>query len=315
MKARAVIGVDLGGTNLKVAVVDRRGTILAKRTQLSRVDRGPNAVIEDIVVLARDLRSEAGLRKTDIAGLGIGTPGPVSVRDGVVLRAGNLPNWQDVPLQDELRKRLRTPVALDNDGNCAALGEVWLGAGKDGADMVVLTLGTGVGAGVIIDGRLLHGHFENAGELGHMIVQPDGLPCPCGQHGCLEAYASAGGLLRRAASGTTAGFSEARGIIAAAQSGDATCLQLWNDACFYLAVACVNIQHAFNPARVVLAGGLSRAGEFLRTRVDTQLRRLAWPLHNDVPEVALTELDEDAGVLGAAALLRRAAKILPRASP
>jgi glucokinase len=205
------------------------------------------------------------------------------------------------------------PVVLDNDGNAAALGEFWAGAGRGCRDMVLLTLGTGVGAGVILDGKLLRGHFENAAELGHMIVQAEGEPCPCGQRGCLERYASAAAVARFA---EAAGFSprggaakegrqgiDAEQVALAARQGDPGCARVWDDACRYLAIACINIQHAFNVERVVLGGGMSAAGDSLIDGVRKHLERETWSLHNDAPTILLATLGNDAGVIGAAAMI------------
>ena len=175
----------------------------------------------------------------------------------------------------------------------------------------MLTLGTGVGAGVIIDGRVLHGHFENAAELGHTIVVPDGLPCPCGQRGCLEQYASAAGVARRAQAAIAAGETgallshekvDARAVAACAAQGDPLADRVWNDACRYLAIACINIQHAYNPQVVVLGGGMSLAGDVLLQRVLREVEGQRWTLCEDVPRITLATLGYDAGVIGAACM-------------
>jgi glucokinase len=214
-----------------------------------------------------------------------------------------------------LRSRLGVPIVLENDANAAAFGEHWVGAGRGGGDLVMLTLGTGVGAGVILNGRLLHGHFENAAELGHMIVVPNGLPCPCGQRGCLEAYASAASVARRAVSAVAGGEPSAlRGladggypidaeqVARLAQEGDKVCHRIWEEACIYLALACVNVEHAFNPAMIVLGGGLAAAGSFLLDGVHDHFLRQRWSFGDDAPTIALAALGDDAGVSGAAGL-------------
>jgi glucokinase len=265
--------------------------------------------------------------KSDLAsvvGVGLATPGPLSLREGRIIHAANLPGWRDVPIREALANPLGLPVVLENDGNAAAFGEHVAGAGLGCQHLVVLTLGTGVGAGVIVDGRILHGHFDNAAELGHMIVVVDGLPCPCGQRGCLERYSSADAIVRRSlgtaavrergrnvspplVGGAQAGAipQTAAEVADGAEKGDTLCAQVWDDACKYLAVACVNIQHAFNPQRILLAGGLSLAGDMLLDPVQRHLHAQAWKLHTDLPEIALAKLGSDAGVIGAAALAFR----------
>ena len=241
----------------------------------------------------------------------------------------------NVPLRDRLAELLHTPIVLDNDGNAAAFGESWVGAGRStgrepgdtgrgSTDLVMLTLGTGVGAGVVLAGRVLHGHFENAGELGHMIVAVNDLECSCGQRGCLEQYASAGAVARRvveaiekgepsALSDTVngGGAIDAECVAQSAKAGDPLCLRIWDEACLYLAVACINIQHAYNPGLVVLGGGMSNAGGMLLDRVKDHVTKKRWRLHDDVPTVTLAKLGYDAGVIGAAGLAWREA---PRAT-
>lgn len=328
------VGIDLGGTTLTAVVVDREGKRLAHRTTPADVHRGPDAVISDMVELVDALLAEASLdsqsplragagRKALIA-VGVAAPGPLSPgkppcgRSGRIIRSANLPGWVDVPLCDRLGETLQVPITLENDGNAAAFGEFWLGAGRDGADLVMLTLGTGVGGGVIINGQILHGHFENAGELGHMIVVHDGLPCSCGQRGCLEQYASAGALARRAAAGLERGDSgslaeavnngapiDSETVVRCARAGDELCLRIWDEACFHLGVACITIQHAFNPSRIVLGGGMSEAGSFLVDRVTHHMHSQRWKLHEDLPAIVPARLGRDAGAIGAAGLAMR----------
>jgi len=184
-----------------------------------------------------------------------------------------------------------------------------------GDDLVMLTLGTGVGAGIVMGGRILHGHFENAGEIGHMIVVRNGEPCACGQRGCLERYASAENVVRRVVSAIAAGEScalkyeidaghaiTASRVAECARDGDALCTRLWNEACTYLAQACVNIQHIVNPARIVLGGGMTAAGDLLIDGVTEAFSTMTWKMHNDCPTIELSRLGSNAGVIGAAAL-------------
>jgi glucokinase len=183
----------------------------------------------------------------------------------------------------------------------------------------MLTLGTGVGAGVVLNGRVWHGHFENAGEIGHTIVARNGLPCTCGQRGCLEQYSSAGAVARRVVTAIRNGVQsqlddavmagdpvDAARVAECARNGDPLCLRIWDEACLYLSIACVNIQHAFNPARIVLGGGMSRAGGFLLDPVIDHFSRQRWFLHDDFPTIALAELGYDAGIIGAAGLVWQA---------
>jgi len=318
MTLPVAIGIDIGGTNLKIALVDGGGRIIAKRARPLDAARGPGSALAEAGDLVGRLLAEAGLKRGDAVGAGVGSPGPLDLRTGVIIRSVNLPGWRNVRIQASLADRLGLPVVLDNDANAAAYGEFWVGAGREGGDLVMLTLGTGVGAGVILDGCVLHGHFDNAAELGHMIVVVDGLPCPCGQRGCLEQYASASAVSRRVEAAIRGGEEsrlgatvkkgegiDARVVAEEAAAGDELCLRIWNEACTYLAIACVNIQHAYNPGIIVLGGGMSEAGSFLIDRVDEQLRRRTWSLCEDLPTVKRADLAYDAGVIGAAGLAWR----------
>jgi len=318
MRSRAAIGIDLGGTNLKVAIVDGRGTVLAKRSEATEAARGPQHVVEHAGKLASALTHEFDSTAVRVIGVGIGTPGPLDLKQGLILRAANLPNWVQVPLRDMLAVRLNLPAVLDNDANAAAYGEWWAGSGNPGDDLVMLTLGTGVGGGAIINGRVLHGAFGNAAELGHMIVVADGLPCPCGQRGCLEQYSSAAAIVRRVESAIRGGERsilspnsplEAEAVVNAATQGDSLCKRIFEEACQFLAIACVNIQHAFNPAVIVLGGGLSGAGDVLIDRVRRHCDSQVWKLCDDAPELRISALGADAGVIGAAGLAFHAAEL------
>lgn len=326
MTRRLAIGIDLGGTNIKAALVDRLGRILERAEQSTRAERGPKAVIADLVEIARRWAAPEGVRGARrIAGIGLATPGPLDLVRGRIVHAANLPGWKNVRIRDGLARATALSVILENDANAAAYGEFTAGAGRGCDHVVMLTLGTGVGGGVIIDGRILHGHFDNAAEFGHMIVAVDGLPCPCGQRGCLERYASADAIVRRAAQsrdrrrdrrgsvvpeaprarGAQGGGADplrADEIARSAAAGDRSCRRIWDEACLYLAVACVNIQHAFNPQRIILGGGLAGAGSFLLNSVRARFREQTWRLHKDSPQIVLAELGNDAGTIGAAAL-------------
>jgi len=308
MNPPLAIGIDLGGTNIKAAVVDRDGMILHRLEQPTEASRGHGPVIEDLAALVRELRKGDRNRRDEIVGIGLATPGPLDHREGRIIRGVNLPGWNDVPIRDAIHQKTGLPVILENDANAAAFGEYCSGASRGRDDLVMLTLGTGVGAGVIVDGRILHGHFGNAAELGHMIVVVDGLPCPCGQRGCLEQYASATAVVHRVLQAdsshekNTAIAIRAEDVANAAANGDPIAERVWDEACLYLAIACVNIQHAYNPSKIVLGGGLSNTGAQLLDRVNAHFRKCIWSLHTDAPEIVLAELGLDAGVIGAAKL-------------
>jgi len=314
-----MIGIDLGGTNTKIGLVRPGGEVASKANCATPLVGGAEAVIEVIARTVEELLLGMDGSRRAVVGAGIGAPGPLSLDKGIIHQAVNLPGWTNVAIRDLLSDRLGVPVLLENDGNAAAYGEFWAGAGKDGKDMVMLTLGTGVGAGVIINGQLLHGHFENAAEVGHMIVERDGLPCPCGQRGCLERYVGAAAVARRVEQAIRDGALsvleerlhdgyriDGKAVVEAAKQGDQLCLDVWREACEYLAIACVNLQHLFNPARIVLGGGLAQAGSFLIDPVIEATRRRGWSPcmsgsgFDDAPEIQQAQLGYQAGMIGAA---------------
>lgn len=309
------IGLDVGGTQIKAALVGDGARMVFKTARPTRATRGSEAVLEDLADLVDEVVAKAKVARGSVIGVGIGAPGPLSPRRGIIFKAANLPAFENVPVRDELARRTSLPVVFDNDGNVATYGEFWAGAGRNVEYMVMLTLGTGVGAGVILGGRLLHGHFENAAELGHCIVEPGGRPCPCGQRGCLEQYASAENVARRMREelrpgadhmlAGSAGEIEAitsKDVVEAARAQDRLAMRIWDDACRYLAIACINAQHCFNPEMIVLGGGMSAAGDILVDGVNRHLHEQVWSLADDLPEVVLAELGNGAGVIGAGGL-------------
>lgn len=345
MGERYTIGIDLGGTNARGCVMDERGQVVRRRTVPTRASEGLEAVLARLVGLAGDLLTAAGVVRDQVRAVGLGVPGPLSRSRGIVFSAPNLPGWVDVPLRERFSTALGLPCVLENDANAAAYGEFVAGAGRGVRDMVMLTLGTGIGGGIILDGQLWRGRFDNAGEIGHTIVQPDGEPCPCGQRGCLERYASASAIARLARqaieagedSSLSGGFAARAGkadrratdaapgagspdsapdrafpsaaitaveVERAAAAGDALAGRIWDQTCRWLAIACVNLQHILNPELIVLAGGLSGAGEHLLAGVRAHFERLSWRIAPDAPRIELAQLGPDAGAIGAAALAR-----------
>ncbi|MBN1346801.1 MAG: ROK family protein [Phycisphaerae bacterium] len=314
MPKRCFVGIDLGGTNIKGGVVDEDGKVLCKRSIRTEAENGPDHVIDLMAQLVERVIAEAGLTKSQVEAVGIGSPGSMSHTQGIVIKPPNLPGWQDVPLRDRIKNMTGLPTTLENDANAAAWGEFWAGAGKGTRHMVMLTLGTGVGGGVITNGKLMRGHFDNAAELGHWILQPGGRQCGCGQRGCLEAYASASYTAQRATEAVKAGEASSladvvksqgeitsKEVVIAATAGDPLAKRILDETCYYLAIACVNIQHATNPERIVLAGGMIAAGEdALLVPIRTKAAGMTWNAAKDLPQIMFATLGNDAGLIGAA---------------
>ena len=312
--AEVCIGIDLGGTFIKFALLDRDLRPAGALRCPTPSDRGADSVIAAMVGGARELMQREGVPAADVVGVGIGSPGPLDLDAGVVIAMPNIPGFEDIPLRDRVADGLGRPAVLENDANAAALGEFLVGSGRASRCMVLLTLGTGLGSGVVTDGRLLHGAHGIGGEVGHMIVEPGGEPCGCGQRGCLERYASATYLAeyarrlieRDGRAGPLAdilaekGELNAEDVGAARQGGDALAEEVWDRATRFLAIGCVNLCRIFDPDLIVLGGGLANAGDELLAPLAEHFARLHWKLSAPATRIVLAELGNDAGVIGAA---------------
>lgn len=317
--AQYTIGIDIGGTNIKSGLLDAQQRILSARTIETLSEAGFEACLVRILALIDELISAAGLSKPQIGCIGVGVPGPLSHARGVVLNAPNLKGWVNIPLRDRLQEGAGLRCVIENDANCAAFGEFRMGAGVGTRDMVMLTLGTGIGGGIVLGGQLVRGHFDSAGEIGHTIVDPDGRACPCGQRGCLERYASANAVAERFAEAVLAdpkadsplaqavrrGVAvDSADVLAARNGGDALAARIWGEMTQFLGIACVNLQHILNPELIVLGGGLVNAGADLLEPVRQQFGRFQWRMCPDFPRIELATRGEQAAVFGAAALAR-----------
>jgi len=317
VSGKFTIGIDLGGTNIKAGVLNDAGLLVHRRSIETQAEGGFEHVFDRLVRLVDDCITDADLAKNDVLAIGYGTPGPMSHKEGIIYASPNLPGWENVPLRARFSAAVGLRVTLDNDANAAAYGEFIAGAGRGAADIVMLTLGTGIGGGIITNKRLQRGAFDNAAEIGHMIIVPNGRACPCGQHGCLERYGSANAVAERFIEAVRAGEDSSLNadvdapraltsadIARAAQAGDGLAARIWDETCFYLALACVNIQHILNPERVVFGGGLIGAGDQLLTPIRRHFEERSWRIAADQPRIEPALLGDDAGVIGAAALAR-----------
>jgi len=279
------IGVDLGGTNLRIAAVDERGTLLEKTTAGTQVERGRDFVVNEMCDAIH--ATAARFSSSTLAGIGIGIPGIIDMDSGMLRESPNLPGWDNYPVRDEIERRLRTKVILENDANSAALGEKWLGAARDHDDMLMLTLGTGVGGGIVLGGRVWHGMRGMAGEPGHITIEPDGPPCPCGNRGCLEQLASATAVLRMAreaiakgvspalacASHCNAGLS-AESVYQMAVQGDPAAQEIFRRVGWALGIALAGLINLLNLPIYVIGGGVASAWDaFLRPLLEEVQKR------------------------------------------
>jgi glucokinase len=314
------VGLDVGGTSMKGGVVDDRGQPLAAVSLPTEAYKGQEHGLNRMVETMRAAVAAAGLTMDKIAAVGVATPGTMDIPAGIILDPPNLKPWQNVPVRDHIQNALKLPTAFQNDANAAAFGEYWAGAGRDAHSMVLFTLGTGVGGGIVIGDVVLEGEHSHGAELGHVrieLTQPR--QCGCGRWGCLEAYASATAVVKRtlealAKKPTESSLSQllsrqeeitARAVFDAAAKGDALAAKIVEDTAFYLAVAAMNMMHTIDPNIVVFAGGMIAAGDGFLERIRWHVKQMAFPVPAKKTQIRYAELGTDAGFIGAAACGRK----------
>ncbi|HOE10206.1 MAG TPA: ROK family protein [bacterium] len=315
---RPVLGIDLGGTKILAAVVDPDGKVLSRSKRKTKSEKGPADVLDRMAACAREAVEEAGLQMSDIASAGVGAPGPLDPIRGIIIDTPNL-KFVDVHLKDELESRISVPVFVDNDVNVGTYGELVYGAARGVQDVIGLFVGTGLGGGVIINGRLHHGFSLNGGELGHMILDPDGPVCGCGNRGCLEAFSSRTAIQREIEFAIRAGKSSiihelVKGDMSqitssvlkkAFEANDPVVEKVLKTACEYLGIAVGSLLNILSPEVVVLGGGVVEAlPELFVKQVRKKAFKIAFPICCKNVRVVASELGDDAVILGAAALGR-----------
>lgn len=313
------IGVDLGGTNIVSAIVNYQGEIVNSLKVPTLAERGKEATIKKIIEAIHKNIVQSSVAPDNIIGIGIGAPGPLDIKRGIINFAPNLPGWRDVPLRKILEDEFNIKVVLENDANAAAWGERCFGAGQGVNNLVCFTLGTGIGGGIIIDGKIYHGNNYGAAELGHMTVNKDGPRCNCGNYGCLEAYSSATGIKNRIKNRIKEGIKSKflnfdnddelfeslrlKLIFETARKGDKLTKSVVEEAISYLGIAIANIANILNPEMVVLVGGITNEGDKLLIPLKREVRKRAFYSNYKSLKIVIGKLDGNAGVLGAAALL------------
>jgi len=308
------LGIDIGGTSVKVGLCDVDGALAHTYEGPTETERGRERVLDNIAAHARRCVEEAGMDWGRIRGVGVGIPGQIDAARGVVEFAANLP-LSGVRLRDHLEKVLGKPVRIGNDANVAALGEALSGAGRGAANSVTYTLGTGVGGGIVVDGRVVDGFSGMGGELGHMTIVPDSeaVRCGCGRIGCLETVASATGIVRMAREAveqgvrttlSEAGALTAKAVFDAAKAGDDTARRIVDRAAHYLGLSMALVAVIVNPERFIVGGGVAAAGEFLLERVRKSFRAHALDRAREGVAIVAAELGNRAGMIGAAGLVR-----------
>ncbi len=312
-----LVGVDIGGTNIKFALMDRKARLKGRRIFSTAKFKGKKVLIDKIVNQVENIISESGLSRKDIIGVGVGIPGAVDIITGTIHYLTNIPGWQEVPFGNILKKRLGLPVFVDNDVNVMALGELFFGAGIGAKNMLCITLGTGVGGGLILEGKLYRGSSSAAGEFGHMPINIDGPKCNCGSRACVEAYVGnhyiARDVIARIKKGEKTSIKKLAGndlskitpeiISRAARAGDRFAKKVWIDAGNKIGVGLAGVVNLLNVEKIVIGGGVAEAGKILFDSIKKTIMTRAMKLPARTVKVVKAKLRSDAGLIGAAALV------------
>ena len=309
-----LIGVDVGGTNVRMGIVTTEGKILKKIHYPTDISKEGLVLFESLLSKLKDFIKNQ-IKGTDhLIGIGIGTAGTIDIHRGIITDSPNLLNLKGFALKDFLKKRISYPIVIENDANAFTLGEGWVGAAKGSLHYCGLTLGTGVGGGIVINGEILHGADGMAGEIGHMVIDPEGPLCGCGGRGCLEVYASGTGIRQMAlemigkengegllkwCGGDPEKITSAK-VYEAAQSGDSTARWIFNEMGRYLGLGLVNLIHLFNPERIVIGGKVSRAWDYFIQNAKETIEQRAMKGPREKVKILQAECGDDAGILGAA---------------
>ncbi len=311
------IGIDLGGTNVVVVVVDKKGKIYGYKQFPTSGEKGPEFIIKNISDNVIKLGNELKISFKDIKNIGIGSPGPLDSKKGIIMGAVNLPGWKYVELKKKIEKYLNIKTGVENDANCAVYGEKWIGAGKNTRDVVGFTLGTGVGGGIIIGGKLIRGANYNAAEIGHTSLNPNGRICKCGAHGCLEQYASATAIATSAKEKIKEGAKSiiteivkgdinkitSKTVYEALISGDKLAKDVWDEFIKYLGAGIANVIQTLNPEMIIIAGGVINAGKYLFEPLKDAVKKQTFPQTFDIVKIVPARLGELAGAIGAAGIV------------
>lgn len=312
---KCVLAVDLGGTKIIAATVKPGGELISRHYCLTLAWEGPEAVIERLLSSMGKVMAKAGLKNSELGGVGVAAAGIIDSDRGIVTTSPNLPGWQDVPIRDIIAERFGVSTYVINDASAAALGECCFGVGRGMRNLIYLTVSTGIGGGIIIDGKLYLGADGCAGELGHMIIEPDGPRCACGNFGCLEALASGSAMareaLRRLCQDEPSSITEltqgklesitAEVIAAAARQGDKLAREVITTAAGYLGIGLVNLVNIFNPQVIAIGGGVSKMGSMLLQPARRVVKERAFKLPSQTARIVRARLGSNAEMIGAAA--------------
>lgn len=311
------IGIDVGGTNVKIALVDDKGKIIYSNSVPTYAQMGYEYTVNNIKQAIKDLMKETNTKTSDIQGIGFDFPGQVDYKTGVVKLAPNIPGWVNVPIAKMIEDEFHIPTRIDNDVRCAALGELKFGAGKGCENFVCITVGTGIGSGLVINGKLVRGAANAAGEIGHIKLQMQNGPiCGCGDTGCLEAFASGPSIVAMAQEylkgGKSTKFREMAGadgeitpyiVAKAAEAGDPVAKRIFEITGYYIGMGLVSVINLLNPEKVIIGGGVAEAGDLLLDPIRKTIKERAMVIAGNSVEVVPAELGNSAGVIGASMLV------------
>ena len=308
-------GIDIGGTKIAIALATPSGEIVAKQRLLTQGGSGPFAAFENVSLSLEQMLQKG---EYELAAIGVGSPAPIDIEKGLILSPSNLREWDRFPIVGLLNKRFRVAVKFDNDANAAVLGEFIFGAGRGCRNIFYITVSTGIGGGVIINGEVYHGTSSAAGEIGHTIVQPDGVRCNCGSFGCLETICAGVHIARRVRERIESGETsmirwmveddldriDAQTVVDAVRNGDRLAIHIWDETCRYLAIGIANAVTLLAPEIVIVGGGIAAAGELLFARLREQVPRFVSMLPATKIKIVPAELGTESGIYGALALAR-----------
>lgn len=313
MSKKVVAGIDIGGTKIAVALQDFNKEIVASGSFPTQVELGPNRILDNISGNIEKMLAETG---TTLSAVGIGCPGPIDIENGLVKSPTNLPDWNDFPVVEVIKKNFDVPVAFDNDANAAALGEFFSGAAKGFSDILYVTISTGIGGAIICGGQIHHGLGASAGEIGHAIVQPEGELCRCGTRGCLETLASGLSIARRTKERLTQNGKSFEGVdseeitaktvIQAVKNGDETAIEIWDETMRFLAIGIGNAITTIAPEAVIIGGGVSMAGEILLEPLRFFIKQNVKMLPIEKVKILQASLGGESGIYGALILAQKA---------
>ena len=303
MTNRYLIGIDIGGTDTKVGIVDTNGNIVEKTSVSTQPGNGAVALAERVNSSCRNLLDKTSIKWESIVAAGIGSPGILDLQKGLILISPNMKGWVDVPLVKIFQEKLNKKCVLENDANAAAWGEKWVGVGegKKIESLVMVTLGTGIGGGIILGDKIWHGCFNVAGELGHITIEANGRKCSCGNYGCVEAYASATAVVARYKEASNIEVNvTAKDVYNAALDGNKIAGEIMDETGRYIGIGVVNIMHTLNPDMIVIGGGMAAAGELLIHPMLEEIKKRSYRLANKYTNVIFGKLGNNAGLIGAA---------------